>query len=420
MVGSKQSDSKGKTDSGLVGSAMSVLGRLAQAAGLVGLFGAAASFGSAAQHLILSSLYSLAILGVIVILQVVLSDLVSAALRCAAKKPERDRSKLISAVAGTVLFAAALPELAVLWGLTDMSLREVWDLVLEGVWIGDQQFTLVSFITLAVIVTAGFVGTGVVQRILSSSVLPDTNLDRGAQRALTTGIGYVGIILTLSIGLSAAGFNLTNLAIVAGALSVGIGFGLQAVVSNFVSGIILLIERPINVGDWIEVGGNSGTVQRISVRSTVIETFDRASVVVPNADLVSNQVVNWTLTNRMCRTIVPVGVAYASDPRRVENILRQIACEHPAVMNDPEPSVMLMNFGPDALEFELRAILHDTGQILSTKSDINFAIAERFEKEGISIPFPQRDVWIRNAPESGASPGGSPNEESHANDRQAV
>ena len=387
----------GEDDRGVADLAASALSFAARAAAAAGLIAGVAGFFILARALVFSSILTLALVGLVIVLQPVIADLVSSAIRRTGGGASRDRSGLVFVSTGIVLFAAALPELAVIWGATDKELSDIWTQLLNGIQIGGQQFTFYNLLTLIAVFAAGYAGTRLVQRILAGSVLPDTYLDAGTQRAITTGVGYVGIILAVVVGISAAGLDLTNLAIVAGALSVGIGFGLQAIVSNFVSGVILLIERPINVGDWIQTGGVSGTVKRISVRSTVIETFDRAAVVVPNTDLMSGQVINWTLTDRICRTIVPVGVAYGTDTRRVERLLLEIAAEHPAVLKDPAPSVMLMGFGADALEFELRAILNDTDQILQAKSDLNFAIAERFEREGITIPFPQRDVWIRSS-----------------------
>ena len=299
---------------------------------------------------------------------------------------------LVPVVVAVAVFLAAMPLLAIVLGARVADISDFWRSMREGVTLGGIRLSATAVLTLILVFALCYGLTRLLQTLLRSTVLPRTRLDAGGRNAVLAGVGYVGFAVAGIAAVSAAGLDLSNIAIVAGALSVGIGFGLQNIVSNFVSGIILLVERPVKEGDWIEVGSYSGHVRGINVRSTEIETFDRATVILPNSDLIAGTVLNRTHKGVSGRLQVPVQVTYDADPRKVEEILLSIAEENPLVLVEPAPRVLFLEFGSDSMSFELRCWLRDVNFTLSVRSDMNFEILDRFQKEGIRIPFYGRDA----------------------------
>jgi len=325
------------------------------------------------------------------------------------KEVKQSRIRLIPVALAFLLICAAIPVLALIWGADTTDLFGAWRSISEGFKIGDAVISPLDFFGFLAVFSIGYVLTRIIQGVLRRSVLPVTGLDSGGRAAIHAGVGYVGLFLAAMLAISATGLDLSNLAIIAGALSVGIGFGLQNIVNNFVSGIILLIERPIKAGDWVELASGSGYVKQVNVRSTEIQTFDRASLFVPNSELISGAVTNWTHSDMNGRLIVPIGVAYGTDLKQVETILVEIAKAQTMLLRRPAPYVLLRRFGADAVEFEIRAVLRDVNWILNVTSDINFEIARRFAEAGIEIPFAQRDLHLRNAGELGRAIGDAVN-----------
>ena len=312
------------------------------------------------------------------------------------EEEEEPHLSVLPVVAGFLLTVLAIPILAIIWGAKATDLQSAWALVVEGFSVGDISISPMDFLIFGVVFAIGYFITRVLQGVLRRSVFPVLRMDAGAKAAVLAGIGYVGIVISALVAISTTALDLSNLAIVFGALSVGIGFGLQNVVNNFVSGIILLIERPIKVGDWVEINGVHGMVRRVNVRSTQIQKFDRSTMFVPNADLISGVVTNMYHGDGQGQLILPIGVAYGTNVRRVEEILLEAAAAHPMVLRDPAPFVIFKDFGASSLDFELRGVMVDVNMIVRLPSELRFSIYQRFEDEGIEIPFAQSDITIRN------------------------
>jgi len=234
------------------------------------------------------------------------------------------------------------------------------------------------------------------RRVLQNKVLVHTALDEGQRYSLGQISGYVVFLFGLLVGLQWVGLNLSSLVLLGGAVGIGVGFGLQNIANNFVSGIILLMERPIRVGDRVEVGGTNGDVVRIGARSTWVCTNDNVVIIIPNTEFVNNRVTNWTANDRQVRFAIPLGVSYGSDPEHVREVLLEVARNHPDVLTDPGPEVLFAGFGNSSLDFELRVWTITRVQwprIIS--SELYFSIFRAFKGNGIEIPFPQRDLHLK-------------------------
>ena len=263
--------------------------------------------------------------------------------------------------------------------------------------IGFQRvhITLGTVLSFLLILFAGYAIANVITFVLRKFLLSRFPLQRGLPFAVSKVTYYVLLVLFFLAALTNAGFELNKFTVVTGALGVGVGFGLQNIVNNFVSGLILLFERPIRVGDTIEISGLVGRVRRIGARSSTIHTFQDAEVIVPNSDLVVKEVINWTLSSLRRRVDISLGVAYGTDPERVISLLLELAVGHPAVINSPKPEAYFLGFGDSALNFEVRFWTYQEDWF-QLKSDVAVRLLKALREANIEVPFPQRDLHIRN------------------------
>ncbi len=293
-----------------------------------------------------------------------------------------------------ILFFLLLIALALAWGMSGATLVAYALELFYGVTIGPVTISLGNILGAIVVLVIGIGVTRLLSGGLNSRLEQQSGIDPGVRNSMVTGLTYAGYLLAGVASIGAVGLDLSNLAIIAGALSVGIGFGLQNIVNNFVSGLILLIERPVKVGDWVVVGDREGYVRRINVRSTEIETFPRASVIIPNSDLISSPVMNWTHRNRLGRIDINIGLAYGTDVDKARDVLLDCLKRHRDILAIPEPMVVFRDFGDSALMFALRGFIADVERRMSIESDLRFAIYKACSANGIEIPYAQSDVHL--------------------------
>jgi len=299
-------------------------------------------------------------------------------------------------VVGAALIGAA-------WGLP---LNDIWTLVynlLTGINVGGATISIADIFEAILVFAVTLILFRLAKQLLAGTILPQTRLDAGVQYSISTIFGYIGIVVAIVFAATALGVEFQNLIIIAGALSVGIGFGLQNIANNFISGLILLFERPIKVGDLIEIGDTLGHVTHINVRRTEVETFQRAEVMIPNSELVSTSVINWTHSDRKARIEIPVGVAYGTDTELVRQTLLDAAKNINRIVSWPVPDVLFLDFGDSSLNFQLRCFTNDVSSRITTASALRFEIDKCFREAGIEIPFPQRVVHMAPTPPTDTS-----------------
>ena len=280
--------------------------------------------------------------------------------------------------------------------------RATWDYAIGGI-----NLSPTAILSALAFLVAGGIAIRAAQRWLATKFLPRTGLDAGLQNSILALFGYGTLIAVVALSLGVLGIDLQKIALIAGALSVGIGFGLQAVVSNFIAGLILLAERSIRVGDWVVVKNEEGWVRRISIRATEIETFDRASVIIPNQEFITGVVKNWTHGNTVGRITIKVRVAYDSDVAKVRELLLACTTKHPQVLQATPPAVYLMGFGDIGIDFELRCLIGNIEQSWSVRNDLYMEVLRAFCGAGIKIPAPIHDARVPGVPPatSGAAKG---------------
>jgi len=371
---------------------------LAGAASLLALGASLAGYRNFSIYVAKLSLATVAVAGMLFVVRGVARELLNMAMECERGPVAEVRRLLVRSQKGieaagwigrvlidTLLIAVGGAILLPLSGIDWPELQGMFSAFMHGVTIGGVRLAPADMMAASLLFSLAVMVTRYVQRVLDVRVLQRLQIDLGVQNSIRTGVGYFGFIMAMLVAIGALGLDLSNLALVAGALSVGIGFGLQNVVSNFAAGLILLVERPIKVGDWVIVGGKEGVVKRISVRATELQTFQRASVIIPNSELVSTAVLNWTFKDKLGRVDIKVGVKSGSDLTLVRETLLACANAHRQVASSPSAFVVFQDFNGSTMNFELRCFVRDVDFYLTTASDLRFAIVEAFQTKGIVI-----------------------------------
>jgi len=380
---------------------------------VVGIASSAAGYLDLGSFLVKSTISTAIVTSVVVLLREVLRETIALMTRSAllreqlgaSHRTRRTMKFWLRAVLDPVLAILTLYTLANVWGVPFDRLTTWTGHALDGFHVGNVQISLIDVAAGLAAFVITILVTRLLQTVLHDHILPESGWDEGTKHSVLSVLSYIGFTLATVLGIAVLGVDMTTIGLVAGGLSIGIGLGLQSIVNNFISGIILLVERPVKVGDWVIVGSHEGFVKRVNIRATEIETWRRASVIVPNAELLNTAVTNWTHHDRMGRMEIKVRVPRGADVDLVQEILLDCAQKHASVVSWPEPSALFMDFGENGLEFELRCFTADNLWVYFIASDIRFAINRRLREEGIEIPLPQRVLHMADAKKPAPQPG---------------
>ncbi len=283
-----------------------------------------------------------------------------------------------------------------------MEVADIWTQVKNVVeyqifTINQTPVTIVSFLILILIISLFLFAAKLLRTRLLAKILTRFHIEEGMQFTLTRITQYIVIFIGIIVAFQTIGIDLSGIAVILGFLSVGIGFGLQNVTSNFIAGLILLFERPIKVGDRVTVGDTEGDVLDIHIRSTTIQSLNNISIIVPNSDFISNSVINWSHGDKKIRIDLNVGVSYDSDLDTVIRAMKEVAFENKEILNSPDPEVHLKNFGDSSWDMQLRFWIDEPKRYYYVRSDVNCSIVRKFRENNIEIPYPQRDLHLRSA-----------------------
>jgi small-conductance mechanosensitive channel len=298
----------------------------------------------------------------------------------------------------------------IVWILIALNLFAVRDAIftyLRGMlgWsldVGSIHISVGDVIFFGIVIWVAVLVSRFVRFVLEEDVYPHVELGGGVSYAVSTMLHYALLVGAFLFAVAALGVDFTKFAIIAGAVGIGVGFGLQNIINNFVSGLILLFERPVKVGDTVQIGENIGTLKQIGLRASVLRKVDGSDVIVPNSQLISEEVTNWTMSDKNRRIDIPLGVAYGTDPNQVIDLLTEVAANNSELMAEPAPQTLFLEFGDNSLNFEFRAWTDNTDRWVKLRSELVCDIYDALNKANIEIPFPQRDLHLRSVDDDAA------------------